>query len=79
MTDDQAIGLELVGQGHNLVISTGTASGKSDDCSHGSAYDFRSIPPGGFSRAQPPSPAPPVFHWSAVRRRPLASPQTPQR
>ena len=25
----QAMGLELVGQGHNLVISTGTASGKS--------------------------------------------------
>ena len=25
----QAIGLDLVGQGHNLVISTGTASGKS--------------------------------------------------
>ena len=25
----QAMGLELLGQGHNLVISTGTASGKS--------------------------------------------------
>ena len=25
----QSMGLELVGQGHNLVISTGTASGKS--------------------------------------------------